>query len=122
MRSMIPRRPEARASIFTRRDDASPYTRRTRPWATGGLFRAINQPMIACVRFVYRLGQGDLQDLPRWVYNDRFDIEARANGDPTRDQMRLLLRSLLIERFRLATHTEQRTQAVFASRAISARA
>src|SRR2546429_8952730 len=48
--------------------------------ATGGFFRATNQPLIAYVRFAYRLGPGDLLDLPRWVYNDRFDMEARANG------------------------------------------
>lgn len=81
--------------------------------ATGGLFRATNQPLIAYVRFAYRLGQGDLLDLPGWVYNDRFDIEARTNGEPTKDQMRLMMRSLLIDRFKLAAHTEQRTQAIF---------
>jgi uncharacterized protein (TIGR03435 family) len=81
--------------------------------ATGGLFRAINQPLIAYVRFAYRLGQGELQDLPRWVYNDRFDIEARAAGEATKDQMRLMMRALLAERFQLAVHTEQRTQRIF---------
>ena len=81
--------------------------------STGGRFRATNQPLIVYVRFAYRLGFGDLLDLPKWVYEERFDIEARANGDQTKDQMRLMMRSLLMDRFKLAVHTEQRTQPVF---------
>lgn len=81
--------------------------------ANGGRFRATNQPLIAYLRFAYRLGQGDLLDLPRWIYDERFDVEARANGEPTKDQMRVMMRSLLKDRFRLVVHTEQRTQAIF---------
>lgn len=81
--------------------------------ANGGRFRATNQPLITYLRFAYRLGPGDLLDLPRWVYNERFDIEGRANGEPPKDQMRLMMRSLLKDRFTLVVHTEQRTQAIF---------
>jgi uncharacterized protein (TIGR03435 family) len=81
--------------------------------ANGGRFRATNQPLITYLRFAYRLGPGDLPDLPGWVYNERFDIETRANGEPTKDQMRLMMRSLLKDRFKLVVHTEQRMQAIF---------
>jgi uncharacterized protein (TIGR03435 family) len=79
----------------------------------GGRFRATNQPLITYLRFAYRLGPGDLLDLPRWIYNERFDVEARANGEPAKDQMRLMMRSLLKERFKLVVHTERRTQDIF---------
>jgi uncharacterized protein (TIGR03435 family) len=81
--------------------------------ANGGRFRATNQALITYVRFAYRLGPSDLLDLPRWVYNERFDIEARANGESTKDQMRSMMRSLLKDRFKLMAHTEQQTQAIF---------
>ena len=81
--------------------------------ANGGRFRATNQPLINYLRFAYRLGPGDLLDLPRWVYNERFDVEARANGEPAKDQMRLMMRSLLKDRSKLVVHTEQQTQAIF---------
>jgi len=81
--------------------------------ANGGRFRATNQPLITYLRFAYRLGPADLLDLPRWVYNERFDIEARANGEPTKDQMRVMMRSLLKDRFKLVVHTEQQTQSIF---------
>ena len=79
----------------------------------GGRFSATNQPLIAYLRFAYRLGQGDLLGLPSWVYNDRFNIEARALGNPTKDQVRLMMRSLLAERFQLITRTERQTKSVF---------
>jgi uncharacterized protein (TIGR03435 family) len=79
----------------------------------GGRFRATNQPLITYLRFAYRLGPSDLPDLAKWVYNERFDIGARANGEPTKDQMRTMMRSLLKERFSLVAHTEQRTQAIY---------
>jgi uncharacterized protein (TIGR03435 family) len=81
--------------------------------ANGGRFRATNQPLITYLRFAYRLGPGDLLDLPRWVYNERFDVEARANGEPPKDQMRLMTRSLLKDRFKLVVHSEQQTKAIF---------
>jgi uncharacterized protein (TIGR03435 family) len=81
--------------------------------ANGGRFRATNQPLITYLRFAYRLGPSDLLDLPRWIYNERFDVEARANGEPAKDQMRLMMRSLLKDRFKLVTHTEQRMQDIF---------
>ena len=85
-------------------------------YAPGGVFLATNQPLIAYLRFAYKLGQSDQHDplnLPAWVYDERFDIEARAPGTPTKDQMRLMMQTLLAERFKLRLHTERRTQSVF---------
>jgi uncharacterized protein (TIGR03435 family) len=81
--------------------------------SNGGLFAATNQPLIVYLRFAFKLGQSDLPDLPAWVYNDRFDIEARAQGNPTKDQTRLMMQSLVADRFNLTRHTERRTKPVF---------
>jgi hypothetical protein len=80
----------------------------------GGRFWATNQPLIAYLAFAYKLRASDLPGLPAWVYNDRFDIEARVQGNPTKDQMRLLMQSLLADRFKLATHTETKPGPAFA--------
>ena len=82
-------------------------------YVPGNLFSAINQPPIVYLRFAFKLGQSDLLGLPGWVYDDRFDIEARAQGNPTKDQMRLMMRSLLADRFKLITHTKRQTRRVF---------
>jgi uncharacterized protein (TIGR03435 family) len=85
---------------------------------TGGLFQATHWPLIVYISFAYKLMPGELQalnsNLPKWSMQDFFDIEARAAGNPTKDQFRLMLQSLLAERFKLAIHTERREQPVFA--------
>jgi uncharacterized protein (TIGR03435 family) len=79
----------------------------------GDLFSATSQPLIVYLRFAFKLAQSDLLGLPTWVYNDRFDIEARAPGNPTKDQVRLMMQSLLAERFKLTRHTAKRSRPVF---------
>jgi uncharacterized protein (TIGR03435 family) len=44
--------------------------------------------------------------LPKWVSTDKFDIKAHAPGNPTKDQIRLMMQALLAERFQLAVHFE----------------
>jgi uncharacterized protein (TIGR03435 family) len=58
--------------------------------------------------------------LPKWVTGDfssgadRFDITARAAGQPTKDEMRLMMQRLLEDRFGLQAHFETREAPVYA--------
>jgi uncharacterized protein (TIGR03435 family) len=79
----------------------------------GNLFSGTNQPLIAYLRFAFKLSQGELLDLPTWVYDEHFDIAARSTGSPTKDQMRLMMQSLLTDRFKLKVHRERRTKPAF---------
>jgi uncharacterized protein (TIGR03435 family) len=84
----------------------------------GGFFSATNQPLVVYFRFAYKITGSQWQSLqpqfPEWANSERFDIQARAEGNPTKDQMRLMMRSLLADRFKLAIHTEQRQTPVYA--------
>jgi bla regulator protein blaR1 len=77
--------------------------------ATGGRFSAVF-PLSTYIEFAYKLGLTPEQrksmyaHLPRWVETDNYDIDARAAGNPTKDQMRLMMQSLLADRFKLAVH------------------
>ena len=51
--------------------------------------------------------------LSSWVYDNRFDIEARTQGSPSKDDVRLMMRSLLADGFKLKTYTERRKRPVF---------
>lgn len=82
-------------------------------YVPGSLFSAANQPLIAYIRFAFKLSQGELTDLPAWVYDEHFDIAGRATGNPAKDQMRLMMQSLLSDRFQLKTHSERRTRPAF---------
>jgi uncharacterized protein (TIGR03435 family) len=49
-----------------------------------------------------------------WINNERFDINARADGDPSPEVTNGMLRQLLADRFSLRVHTEQRELDVYA--------
>jgi uncharacterized protein (TIGR03435 family) len=86
-------------------DDGPAYS------SSGGLFSAINWPLRSYIAFAYKLDAVQLRDvpgLPAWAGANRFDIEARAQGNPTKDQMRLMMQSLLADRFKLTLHTESK--------------
>jgi len=84
----------------------------------GGRLRAMNYPLVAYIEFAYKIADGQerllLPQLPKWVTTDRFDIEASAQGNPSKDQMRLMMQSLLADRFKLAVHYETRQLPVYA--------
>lgn len=46
-----------------------------------------------------------LARVPKWVSTDSYEIQAVAEGNPTEDQMWLMVRSLLADRFHLEVHT-----------------
>ncbi len=94
-------------------DDEAPFT------PNGGYFSARNS-LVNYIEFAYNLPLTDdeervlLEHLRRWVREDNFVIQARASGNPTRDQMRLMMQSLLANRFKLALHFETREETVLA--------
>ena len=53
------------------------------------------------------------QKLPKWA-NQGYAIEAKADGNPTKDQMRLMMQALLADRFKLKVHFESREGPVLA--------
>jgi bla regulator protein blaR1 len=97
-------------------DSGSAYT------ATGGRFFA-DFPVTTCIRFAYKLSltREQMKAMPKWVTSDRFVVEAKAPiENPTKDQMRLMMQSLLFDRFRLSIHFETRTMPVLALRSVTA--
>jgi len=71
------------------------------------------------ISFAYKLSmtpelrQAMFARLPKWVETERFEIDAKAAGNPTKDQMRLMMQSLLAERFNIAIHYESQEMPVF---------
>ncbi|HTA66746.1 MAG TPA: TIGR03435 family protein, partial [Bryobacteraceae bacterium] len=85
----------------------------------GGRFSA-DFSLTTYITFAYKLSlssdqrQAMVAHLPSWVAAERFDIQARAEGNPTKDQMRLMMQSLLADRFKLAVHFETQVVPVLA--------
>ncbi len=84
----------------------------------GGRFSA-SFPFVIYLEFAYKLwpfeiSQTSLAQVPKSVSEDFFEIEARGAGNPTKDQLRLMMQSLLADRFKLAVHFESREGPVLA--------
>jgi len=80
----------------------------------GGRFVAMNATARMLLRLAYRPMQ-DYQILggPGWIGSDRFDIEAKANGTLTIDELAGALRSMLQDRFQLQAHHESRELPIY---------
>lgn len=87
---------------------------------TGGLFRA-SFPVYLYIEFAYKLFETPevrhewLSRAPKWVATDNYAIQAKAPiGNPTKDQFRLMIQSLLADRFNLNLHFQNRETPVLA--------
>jgi bla regulator protein BlaR1 len=95
------------------------------PLDSGDAYASVNGrfsadfPLGVYISFAYKLSmtagqmQAMIEHLPKWVASDRFSIQAKAEGNPTKDQMRLMMQSLLADRFQLAVHFETHDAPIF---------
>ncbi|MGH9237713.1 MAG: TIGR03435 family protein [Vicinamibacterales bacterium] len=76
----------------------------------GGRFVATNAQLLTLIRRAYPdfALRPDQIDGPSAFLEQRFDVEARASGNATYDEMTAMLRHLLATRFRLKTRIERR--------------
>ena len=81
---------------------------------TGGRFTAYNATLSMLIRNAYQLPDHRIFGGPKWMDADRFDVLAKAEGNPPQEQVRLMLRTLLAERFKLRTREETRELPAYA--------
>ena len=83
----------------------------------GGRFTAVNVSVMDLVAAAYGSGvpfpRSGILNAPAWMSRDRFDIVAKADGNPTLDEVARMLRPLLAERFRLSFHKETRDPQIY---------
>ncbi len=86
---------------------------------TGGFFSA-DASLEEYVEFAYKIYLAPeqrtalLAGMPKWAATQRFTIRARAAGEPTKDQYRLMMQSLLADRFKMTVHFEKQDMPVLA--------
>jgi uncharacterized protein (TIGR03435 family) len=83
-----------------------------------GSLMSVNLPLRALVGFAFKLSAGQMHfqisGLPGWADSEWFDVEGRAPiSTPSKDQFRLMIQSLLADRFKLAIHHEQRQLPIY---------
>ena len=70
-------------------------------------------PLSVLIQVAYDVKDFQLLDAPSWVTSERYDVDARAEGDATFEEMRPMLQSLLADRFNLALRRETRQLPVY---------
>jgi len=80
-----------------------------------GHFRAVNGTVREIIRSAYGFDYQMFQivDGPEWIDGDRFDIDAKPSGAAAPDQVALMTRSLLADRFRLVLRKESRELPIY---------
>ena len=90
----------------------------------GGRFSATNNTVRALILNAYGISASPslLSGGPAWIDSDAYDIDARAeasaipssmSGKPLWDKTRLMLRTLLADRFKLSIHREPKEMSIY---------
>lgn len=79
----------------------------------GETFTATNVWLVDLMPVAYETTALQIVGGPDWVRSDRFDFVAKMAADANRDQMALMLRTLLEDRFKLRLRSEKREMAIF---------
>ena len=98
------------ASTLIAHDDTNPESIDISP---GGRLTMRNVRLITCIRWAYRVQDSQISG-PGWLSLERYDVVAQAPGPTTEDNLRLMLQSLLADRFRLVLHRAQKATTAYA--------
>ncbi len=96
----------------------SPRSSNPTPNVTGGVLRGgrydlRHATMLDLISAAYGVDSAKVAGGPGWLELDRFDIVAKAPPATSPDTVKLMLRSLLSDRFKLVTHADTRQMPAF---------
>lgn len=81
-----------------------------RPWSIvpikGGRLTATNVAIKVLLGMAYGVQTSQIVGTPAWVNSERYDISARAEGNPTFREIIPMLKTLLEDRFKLRAHRD----------------
>jgi uncharacterized protein (TIGR03435 family) len=91
--------------------DVQPSAHTATPYFTGGSLRGDryilhNATMLDMIALAYGMDSDNVLSGPSWLGIDRFDVSARAPRATSPDDVKLMLRALLVNRFHLVTHND----------------
>jgi|SRR5579872_2637746 len=96
-------RPEFEVASIKRNTsgDAGSYFR-----PSAGRFSTTNVTLKNLLTYAFRVRDFQISGGPSWINSERYDIEAKADSNPTPEQMERMLQGLLADRFTLKVHRE----------------
>jgi uncharacterized protein (TIGR03435 family) len=70
------------------------------------------ETVVSLIMFGYSVQSNMIEGVPKWARNMYFDIVAKAPPNPVVADLRQMVQSLLVERFKLTFHTEDKGMSV----------
>jgi len=80
----------------------------------GGHLSTRNASLSLLIQTAYAVPSFQISGGPDWMNSAGFDVDAKAEGNPSRSQVWLMLQSLLEDRFKLQIHRETKELPVYA--------
>jgi len=93
---------------------AKEHARMARFTAPGGRFSATATTLTTLFEWAWSIQPAEHSGGPAWMDTDRYDIAAKAEGNPSDDEMKRMVQTLLAERFQLKFHREKKNMGVLA--------
>jgi uncharacterized protein (TIGR03435 family) len=101
------------ADVHVSPKSANPNVQSLGGFARGGRYQFRNASMLDMIASAYGLEPDKVLGGPSWLETERFDILAKTPSSVTTQTARLMLRSLLADRFKLVTHNEDKQMNAF---------
>jgi len=79
-----------------------------------GRISARNVTLRRCIRGAYNVPETQVLGGPKWIDDERYDIDAKAASPAGDNDLMIMLQSLLAERFNLVFHREKRPMSGYA--------
>jgi len=105
-------RPQFEVASIKANKSADDSTRISPP--VGGRLVARNITLKALTTVAYQIQDFQISGQPGWFDSDRYDIEAKADGNSTTAEMQAMLQALLFDRFKLMFHRDSKEFPAFA--------
>ena len=108
------------ADVHSSPKNPNPNVRSLGASARGGRYQFKNATMVDLISNAYGVEPEKVVGGPFWLETDRFDILAKAPTSVTAANTKLMLRSLLADRFKLVIHSQETPMKVWAMIAVNA--
>jgi uncharacterized protein (TIGR03435 family) len=79
---------------------------------TPGTLRMRDVSVQTCIKWAYGVQNSQITG-PAWIDSEKFDITAKADAPATEEQMKLMLQTLLTDRFKLSFHHQSKELKAF---------
>jgi uncharacterized protein (TIGR03435 family) len=76
----------------------------------GNRFSTLNTTLSDLIKMTYGVQDKQILGAPDWVYSEKYDIAAQPDvpGAPNQDQLKLMVKKLLADRFQLKFHNDKK--------------